>query len=264
MPDRVLVWGSDFYVISGCFSAIMDESGAFSVKSSEEINRLSASDAKAYAKQLSASYKCLVDRLFKPETGIIARLESQLAISQKVNEALIRQLNKVERTSISNSQYARRETLEFHGIPENFDSNLEEKVIALVNDIAPDANVVSADIQAIHRMKNKKNVIVKFVSRKKKHLVIKGRAKLRQESIKRGHGIQGNVFLNESMCLEMKRLFYLCKKLKEKGKIAYYSFFNGNLKVKKGENDQFEYIGHIKDLVEISGSTLEYVESLEN
>ena len=108
----------------------MDESGACLspiLKSSEEINRLSASDAKSYAKQLSASYKSLMDKLFKPETGIIARLESQLSISQKVNEALVRQLNKVERTSINNAQYARKETLEFHGVPESFDDNLEKK-----------------------------------------------------------------------------------------------------------------------------------------
>ena len=82
--------------------------------------------------------------------------------------------------------------------------------------------------------------------------------------VKRAHGIQGNVFLNESMCFEMKRLFFLCKKLKEKGKLVFYSFFNGNLKVKKGENDQFRYIGHVKDLVDLSGLSLEEIECLEN
>ena len=87
---------------------------------------------------------------------------------------------------------------------------------------------------------------------------------MREASVKRKHGIQGNIFLNESMCFEIKRLFYLCKKMKEKGELVYYSFFNGNLKVKKIENDQFWRIGHVTDLVNISGMTLEEIESLEN
>ena len=135
------------------FGANMDQSNAYTtpiIKSHEEISRLSAADAKTYTKQLSASYKTLMERLFKPDTGFIARLESQLAISQKVNEALVRQLNRVERTAISNTQYARKETLEFHGVPESFDGNLEMKIIDLVNSIAPSANVEAADIHAVH------------------------------------------------------------------------------------------------------------------
>ena len=137
-------------------------------------------------------------------------------------------------------------------------------MIDLLNEIAPDAEVNSSDIQAIDRMKNKKNVIVKFVSRKKKYLAIKGRAKLRETSVKRKHSIQGNIYLNESMCFEIKRLFFLCKKMKEQGKLAYYSFFNGNLKVRKNEDDQFQFIGHVTDLVNISGMSLEEIECLEN
>ena len=169
-------------------------------------------------------------------TGIIAKLQQQLLESQKVNqsiqkanESLLRHLTVVERTSISNAQYARRESLELHGVPAAFDegSGLEAKVINLMNDIAPEAHIVPADVQAIHRLKKRDNVIIKFVSRKKKQHVITKRASLRETAIKRKHGIIANdtdramIYLNESMCTPVKKLFYLCKLLKKKGNLHY-------------------------------------------
>ena len=123
----------------------------------------------------------------------------------------MRQLTNVERTSISNSQYARRETLELHGVPESFDngSGLEANVISLLNEIAPDARVKEDDLQAVHRLKKKQNVIIKFTNRKKAHAVIVNKGKLREEAIKVKHNIHANIYLHESMCYEMKHLYFL-------------------------------------------------------
>ena len=187
-----------------------------------------------------------------------------------MNESLLRQLTTVERASISNTQYARRETLELHGVPEAFDegAGLEAKVIALMNDMAPEANIVPADVHAIHRLKKRQHVIVKFVSRRKKQEVITKRAKLKEAPIRRKHGIirndqdAGMIYLNESMCFPVKRLFYLCKLLKKRGNINYYTFFNGNLKVQKEEGGDKVIVGHILDLVKLTGLSRNVIEEL--
>jgi len=241
------------------------------LKSDAEIGKLSAADARLYAKELTLNFQTLLQDLFKPETGIIAQLQKQLADSQRINESLVRQLTTVERASISNAQYARRETLEFHGVPEAFDegAGLESKVIALMNEIAPDAHIVPDDVQAIHRLKKRQHVIVKFVSRRKKQEVITKRAKLREPQIRKKFGIIQNdhdrnmIYLNESMCFPVKRLFYLCKLLKKKGNISYYTFFNGNLKVQKEEGGEKVIVGHILDLVKLTGLSRNDIEGLQ-
>lgn len=237
------------------------------IKSDEEINKLSAPQAKAYAKELSANYHSLISNLFKPETGIIAQLQKQLADSQRVNESLLRQLTAVERIGISNAQYVRRETLELHGVPAAFDegAGLEAKVIDLMNTIAPEAKIVPADVQAIHRLKKKENVIIKFVSRKKKQQVIIKRARLRETSIRNQFGIvnERKIFLNESMSFPVKSLFFYCRMLKQRGKIHYYTFFNGNLKVQMEEDGDKMIIGHVLDLVKLTGLSRIEIEELK-
>ena len=139
-----------------------------------------------YAKEVSNSFRDLKNYLLDPETGVITKLQQQLEISQAINKSLLRQLSLVKKNSISNSQYARKETLELHGVPESFDEGdgLEKKVISLINEIAPNADVIASDIQAIHRMRKKDRVIIKFISRKKKHSVLLRRAKLKESTIK--------------------------------------------------------------------------------
>ena len=136
----------------------------------------------------------------------------------------MKQLGRVERTALRNSQYARRESLELHGVPSNFNDDLEGKVINLLNAIAPDENIKPEDVQAVHRLQNKKNVIIKFISRKKKHNIICKRGELKSADLKEEHNIDGDIYLNESMCQEVKHLFYLCKRLKAIKKVSYYTF----------------------------------------
>ena len=118
-----------------------------------------------------------------------------------------------------------------------------------MNEIAPAANVTADDFQAVHRLKKKDNVIIKFVSRRKKHQVIIKKGKLKEQSVKDNHNIEGSIYLNESMCNEVKKLFYLCKKLKGAGKLEFYTFFNGSIRVKTEKEGNSHMIGHISDLV---------------
>ena len=234
-----------------------------SVKTDNEIEQMSNRNLKAYAKLLTDSYRSLTEHLFHPENGIIPKLQEQLAFSKRANERLQQQLNRVERTTLRNSQYARRESLELHGVPHNFNDDLEGKVVNLINDIAPAIKVKPEDFQAIHRLKNEDNVIVKFISRKKKHGAIIKRSALTNDELKTKHNIHGDIYLNESMCHEVKHLFYLCKRLKSIKKIEYYTFFNGNLKVKTKKDGDFHFIEHVTDLCLVTGMDREKIEDLE-
>ena len=172
----------------------------------------------------------------------------------------------MEQQAISNAQYARRDSLELHGVPSSFDEGdgLEENVVKLLNDIAPDANVEANSLQAVHRLKNKHNVIVKFVNRKTKHAVIVKKAKLKEQSVKRKHGIVEDIYLNESMCYQVKYLYFLCKHLKRKGKIEHYAFFNGTIRVKMEPEGERKNVNHISDLVKLTGMDRTEIEQLGN
>ena len=246
-------------------SSPMNYAGA--LRTDAEINKLRLEDVRTYAKNITKTFQSFYQHLFDPVNGVIPKLQSQLAVSQRVNETLMSQLHTVERDTISNSQYARRESLELHGVPESFDNGpgLEANVISLINDIAPDADITPDDLQAVHRLKTKRNVIVKFASRKKKHAVITKRKNLKDdESIKRRHNIQGQIYLNESMCYQVNRLHYFCRQLKKRGKLVYYTFFNGSLRVKTETEGTSTVIGHINDLVKLTGMTRNDIENLKN
>ena len=186
--------------------------------------------------------------------GLVPQLQGQLAVSQQKKQYLLKQLGSVERTANSNSQYARKETLEIHGIPESFGEGkqLEDNVLALVNGLfthtaegenpdaieideaveveaAPSVTVSIDDFHAIHRLKKKDRVIMKFTNRRKAHVVLRQKKKLKDKTFLLKHDIRGNVYLNESMCPAYRYLFFVCKKLKYANHIHRFSFFNGNL-----------------------------------
>ena len=239
---------------------------AEALKSDAEIEKLKLAEVKAYAKEITSSFRKLHDHLFNKTTGVIPILQSQLAVSQRVNETLLRQLNVVEEQAISNAQYARRDSLELHGVPPSFDDGdgLEGNVVKLLKDIAPEANVEANSIQAVHRLKNKRNVIVKFVNRKTKHAVIVKKAKLKEESVRHRHNITENIWLNESMCFQVRHLYYLCRLLKEGKHIEHYSFFNGSIRVKMEPEGDRTTIRHINDLVKLTGMDRKDIENLCN
>ena len=72
--------------------------------------------------------------LFDPENGVIARLQSQLSVSSRVNSLLSKRLLRLERSNNMNSHYLRKETVELQKshkeVPENA---REEKVLEIFN-----------------------------------------------------------------------------------------------------------------------------------
>lgn len=274
--------------------------GELEILSKTKLNSMKKDDVVQYAADLGST----LSKLINPETGLVPALQrqvevlqSQLQVSQKINQELIKQLGIVERTSIENAQYARRESLELHGIPESFGygETLETNVIKFVNDIlaggvdteeneagttppgsesaaGTDNSYAAAvksslllskgDFHVIHRLHKKDRVIMKFTNRRIAHAVLAKKNELKKSDLRKKHKINNAVYLNESMCHQIKHLFFLCRKLKVAGKIAYYSFFNGSLKIKITEDGIKKTIAHINDITRVTNLTRAEIEKI--
>ena len=115
------------------------------VKSKSALSSMNKNLLINYAVELGSTLTDLHSALLHPQSGLVPTLQrqnevlhSQLQVTQKINESLLEHLWKVERTATENAQYARRETLELHGIPESFGNGqtLENKVIGLLKDLS--------------------------------------------------------------------------------------------------------------------------------
>ena len=113
----------------------MDSAANFEVLDNSSIHKLKQDDLRAYTVNLSKHFSIVRNAIFA-EDGIIGRLTSQLAVSAIVNSLLLKKLEAVERTALSNSQYSRKETFEVHGIPLAVpDEKVEETVINILNEL---------------------------------------------------------------------------------------------------------------------------------
>ena len=274
------------------------------IKSKAALNNMNKNMIVNYAVDLGSTLTDLRNALLHPDTGLVPMLQrqnevlhSQLKITQQVNQSLLDHLWKVEKTAIENAQYARRETLELHGIPESFGQGhtLEKNVMGLLNDLLADgsnegeadsvtgegaprlvpgaqsyaettskpAKLVERDFHAIHRLYKKDRVIIKFTNRKRAKEVIGKKDVLKKSAVRNKCGITNRVFLNESMCPAIKNLFYQCKKLKEASKIVHYAFSNGSLRIRVNDGDSRKYtIAHVNDITKATGLSKKEIDQI--
>ena len=153
------------------------------------------------------------------------------SVVSAVQEVLSKFLTQVEKTYSSQSelqcqaeirrltyqndqyeQYSRRESLRVHGLAEDINESkeqTEEKVLRVFNEIG--ANVSAQDISDCHRVgkpkDGKKAIIVKFLSRKPRHLVMTKKANLKGKT-----GYE-RVFINEDLTRLRQRLLGYTKSL---------------------------------------------------
>ena len=94
------------------------------------------------------------------------------------------------------------------------------------------------DIHACHKLKNKKVVICKFVSRRRMRTTITNRKRLKNKDLSAVGGIAGKLVIFESMSHHYKNLHWKCMQLKKAGAIKDAWFTNGKYKVvRSGETD---------------------------
>ena len=109
------------------------------------------------------------------------RAFSELQISKTCNSLLRKRSIDLERSSLDNAKYLRREMIEISPVPLEVSNNEFEglvcKALSLAgNEVYPD------DLEACHHLKKKENVIIKFKSRKLKYKVINNRKRMKNKS----------------------------------------------------------------------------------
>ena len=127
--------------------------------------------------------KTSVDKTTKSNDVLEKKLQATSTSLAATKRNLGEQLGEVDRLNeaLDNlEQYTRKNSLEFHGIPENSYQSTEEAVLKLA--AALDVQVVPSDIEISHKLKRKsgENVIIaKFCSLKIKTKLYKQRTRLK-------------------------------------------------------------------------------------
>ena len=238
----------------------------------DKLKQLNKPDLLNYAVKLGANIQLLSKKLFDPESGVLAKLQSQIAISSRVNAVLADRLLRLEKENNRNSQYTRKETIELHRFPDVEqvpNKDLEEKVLSILNNIKDEHDDVytATDFHACHRLVQKDRVIVKLTHRKRMRAIVKSRGKLADKTTQQELNI-GRVFIVESLAGPYKGLLYKCQRLKAVGRVHDAWFYNGNINVvlvEKGARHHISHIMEILDLLNVSEDQLnELIKKLMN
>ena len=178
---------------------------------------------------------------------------SNLSISRRCNELLLEHMTQLERNSLNNTQYNRRETLEINPVPSDIaDDFLEQSVCQALS--LTGTSVELDDLPACHHLRKKDQVIMKFKYRKQKYCVLLNRKTLQNKSLNLTQlKFSGKLFVNESMCLENHQLAYKCPQLKSACKIHSTWFYNSTLHIELVENGPIHKIFHPMDIEKVLG-----------
>ena len=183
--------------------------------------------------------------------GYIQHLRGK--IEELVSYQLVaKRVQHLERSHLNSLQYQRRESIEINGIPESVpDDKLEDTCLDLLNDIGC-GKIKKSQVHACHRLKNKKNTIIRFVCRKNADKALHNRGKLKNID-KTKYGVNGSIYINENLCRPMAFLAFKVRTAKKNGLIDSYNIWKGSLSIKvKDENFP---ISHIDDLIELDLAT---------
>ena len=130
---------------------------------------------------------------------------------QNLQFIITKQIADLERLSLDNSQYLRREMIEISPVPMEVSNELEGlvcKALSLTgNKVSPN------DLEACHHLKKKENVIVKFKSRKLNYKIINYRKIMKSKSKELNElKFSNNLYISENMCAGNHGLFFKCRK----------------------------------------------------
>ena len=159
----------------------------------------------------------------------------------------------LEKDNFACQQYSRRDTIELAGIPPNIkDEELEAKACDLFGEIGVD--VTPSQIQACHRLYDKKRVIVKFVNRKSAISILRSRGNLKDVNLSNiGINTTNRLYINESLCPPYRILHGKLKTLYKKNIIHSFWVWNGAVKYKMNDHGNATSVLHLNDLTEVFG-----------
>ena len=242
--------------------SIAEIKSSLELKSSNEIKNLSKGDAINYSLNITQAYTKLFDVLFDEDQGIIVRQQKQMEAQAATSKLLISKIEKLEKQQIRSDQYSRKETIDMKGInPELPDREVEKKVLKVLNSIKSETDqpFTPEDIHACRKLKNKKIVICKFVSRRRMRANINNRSKLKGKDLT-SIGIRDKVVIYESMTHHFKNLNWRCNQLKKAGIIKDCWFYNGKYKIVKPDatpDPTPDIVDNISDVSSVTGVSVD-------
>ena len=194
-------------------------------------------------KELS-KLKISVDKTAKSNDALEKKLQATATSLEATRRELDKQSQEVDRLNeaLDNlEQYTRKNSLEFHGIPENSYQSTEEVVLKLA--AALEVQVTPSDIEISHKLKRKSGanvIIAKFCSHKIKTKLYKQRTKLK--NIKASDLFPGyaaaaarfndRLFINENLTSYRRGLVDSANRIRRDGCIHSLWTMDGKLFVK--------------------------------
>ena len=169
---------------------------------------------------------------------------SELQISKTCNSLLRKQIIDLERSSLDNAEYLRREMIEISPVPLEL-SNIAKRCSWQEMKYIP---VILKHV-ILEMVKKKENDIVKFNSRKLKCKVINNRKTMKNKSKELNKlKFSNNLYISESMCAGNHSLLFKCCKLKKARKIFNTWFFSNTINVQLNQSGEIHKVYHTKDL----------------
>ena len=203
------------------------------------------------------------NQLMKNNKNTLIGYISSLRLKIEESESIIllrKRVEIVERDSIANQQYGRRQTIEISNIPEKVKAcYLEETSVKILTKIGVN-NLQSEDINACHRLKNG-STIIQFKSRRFADEALHFRKKIGEiknlDGVDKGGEPLPTMYVNESMCWAYKFFTYKIRKAWRDKLIFGFNFWKGKLTIKTAEHSRNKVISHVNDLIELNLATLE-------
>lgn len=167
----------------------------------------------------------------------VSKLEEKIDDLNSEIEGLNTEINR-------QNQYGRRNNLEFSGIPNSIsDDKIESTVCKILGEIG--VPVEENEIEACHRLpaprrspNKNKNVIVRFVNRKKCQKTLENKKKLSNINMSTcGLPVDTAIYVSENLNKFYQKLLWRCRKLKKGNKIKAFKYQNESVIITL-KNDQ--------------------------
>ena len=195
----------------------------------------------------------------------IASLEKQLTKTSKYVKEHADELQDVQVNLDNLEQYSRKNSLEFHGIPDEVNMPTDQVVCKIAQAIG--VEIHEDDIEISHRIGRKrgdKPVLAKFVSHKVKSKIYKARTNLKAVSVQSrfpGSSVSSvrgttarpkGIFINENLTPYRKEMMGLAVEKRYDGKINKVWTLDGKIFIKTTPTGNPRQMFSVEDVKELS------------
>ena len=229
-------------------------------KKIDKMNKTELQEEVKIHRKNEAQYKENLTNLRKEINETKEELKELRPLKEKYSpqDNLTTRMIAIEKRIAEQEQYFRRETVELVGLPDNTDDGeLEDAVIKTFEEAG--VKVTKRSFHVIHRLRNKKVVIVKLVNRRDALTLLRNKKKLRELSPDGKKKLKTNkVYVNESLFPSYKRILGKCNALLKNKYITSFFTFNGKIKITYEANNGniTSVVNHEEDLWEIFGKDI--------